>query len=250
MLHLALKPRIWPCYNLLHSCISILQQVELRILYLASSLTEIAFVIFHPRNSSFSPMKKFAQLLPTTAFASDNQFINISNPDPFTLLKLISTKYVFPKSCSQIPIPIQFFCQPNLIKSHKFNRSFQIEKRPKKSPQLFKAQNWWWNRWQFSAFEIQIFCLTGRALSYLYWKIQNPTPRRKIEFLTDCCFNFQFNLGANEYINSNVHRTASQWRKKERKKERELSEKKERELSEQYDSNLFELTIVVTSASG
>ena len=131
MLHLALKPRIWPCYNLLHSCISILQQVELRILYLASSLTEIAFVIFHPRNSSFSPMKKFAQLLPTTAFASDNQFINISNPDPFTLLKLISTKYVFPKSCSQIPIPIQFFCQPNLIKSHKFNRSFQIEKRPK-----------------------------------------------------------------------------------------------------------------------
>ena len=40
-------------------------------------------------------MKKFAQLLPTTARA-DNQFINISNPDPFTLLKLISTKYVFP----------------------------------------------------------------------------------------------------------------------------------------------------------
>ena len=204
-----------------------LQQVELCILYLASSLTEIAFVIFHPRNSSFSPMKKFAQLLPTTAFASDNQFINISNPDPFTLLKLISTKYVFPKSCSQIPIPIQFFCQPNLIKSHKFNRSFQIEKRPKKSPQLFKAQNWWWNWWQFSAFEIQIFCLTGRALSYLYWKIQNPTPRRKIEFLTDCCFNFQFNLGANEYINSNVHRTASQWRKKERKKESCQKRKKE-----------------------
>ena len=33
-------------------------------------------------------------------------------------------------------------------------------------------------------------------------KIQNPTPRRKIEFLTDCCFNFQFNLRNNEYINS------------------------------------------------
>ena len=131
MSYLALNPGFGPgkiCFILVFV---FLQQVELRILYLASSLTEIAFVIFHPRNSSFSPMKKFAQLLPTTAFASDNQFINISNPDPFTLLKLISTKYVFPKSCSQIPIPIQFFCQPNLIKSHKFNRSFQIEKRPK-----------------------------------------------------------------------------------------------------------------------
>ena len=157
--------------------------------------------------SSFS--KKFAQLLPATA--SDNQFINISNPDPFTLLKLISTKYVFPKSCSQIPIPIQFFCQPNLIESEalKFNRSFHLEKKRTKSDlKLFKAQLIMMklNEWEFSAFEIQIFCLTGRSLSYLYWKIQNPTPRRKIEFLTDCCFNFQFNLGANEYINSNVHR--------------------------------------------
>ena len=46
------------------------------------------------------------------------------------------------------------------------------------------------------------FSVSLVALSYLYWKIQNPTPRRKIEFLTDCCFNFQFNLPANEYINS------------------------------------------------
>ena len=99
------------------------------------SLTEIAFVIFHPRNSSFSLMKKFAQLLPAT----DNQFINISNPDPFTLLKLISTKYVFPKSCSQIPIPIQFFCQPNFIESHKFNRSFHLEKGQQKSPPTIQS---------------------------------------------------------------------------------------------------------------
>ena len=145
------------------------------------TLIEIAFVIFHTRNfncicvcificicicilcctsciwpagsdrncfchlspeefSSFS--KKFAQLLPATA--SDNQFINISNPDPFTLLKLISTKYVFPKSCSQIPIPIQFFCQPNFIELHEFNKSFHLEKGQKNSLNYPKLC-WWWN---------------------------------------------------------------------------------------------------------
>ena len=123
--------------------------------------------------------------------------------------------------------PYPIFLPAKFDQITQIQQKFSNWKKAKKSPQLFKAQNWWWNRWQFSAFEIQIFCLTGRALSYLYWKIQNPTPRRKIEFLTDCCFNFQFNLGANEYINSNVHRTASQWRKKERKKESCQKRKKE-----------------------
>ena len=96
------KRRYWPWHKLLKLCLQIYMCISITCWGAAhlvfgrfSSLTEIAFVIFHRRNSSFSLMKKFAQLLPTTARA-DNQFINISNPDPFTLLKLISTKYVFP----------------------------------------------------------------------------------------------------------------------------------------------------------
>ena len=103
------------------------------------TLTEIAFVIFHPRNSSFCRIL-YEKVRSTVAHyrgaASDNQFINISNPDPFTPLKLISTKYVFPKSCSQIPIPIQFFCQ---ILSNQRRTNLTELFIVKKSPQLFKA---------------------------------------------------------------------------------------------------------------
>ena len=101
------------------------------------TLTEIAFVIFHPRNSSFCRIL-YEKVRSTVAHgaASDNQFINISNPDPFTPLKLISTKYVFPKSCSQIPIPIQFFCQ---IWSNQRRTNLTELFIVKKSPQLFKA---------------------------------------------------------------------------------------------------------------
>ena len=173
-------------------------------------------------------MKKFAQLLPTTARA-DNQFINISNPDPFTLLKLISTKYVFPNHV------------------HKFQ-----------SLSNFSASQIWWNQppyhfgWKKNCFlqnlvvdeytesmsiwNTEFLSHWSLPLSYLYWKIQKPTPRRKIEFLTDCCFNFQFNLRGNEYINSNAHNAPlfDWWRKNERM--REMSELK---------SDLFELAFVI-----
>ena len=107
------------------------------------------------------------------------------------------------------PYPIFLPAKFDRIRGAQIQQKFSSwKKRTKSDLKLFKAQLMMMklNEWEFSAFEIQIFCLTGRSLSYLYWKIQNPTPRRKIEFLTDCCFNFQFNLGANEYINSNVHR--------------------------------------------
>ena len=81
--------------------------------------------------SSFSTtIKKFAQLLPS-ATASDNQFINISNPDPFTLLKLISTKYVFPKSCSQIPIPIFLPAKFDRIRGAQIQQKFSSWKKAK-----------------------------------------------------------------------------------------------------------------------
>ena len=65
--------------------------------------------------------KKFAQLLPT---GPDNQFINISNPDPFTLLKLISTKYVFSQITftNSYPYPIFLPAKYNQARSIKMER--------------------------------------------------------------------------------------------------------------------------------
>ena len=140
-------------------------------------------------------------------------------------------KIRFPESRSQIPIPVQFFCQPDLMKS----------------TILFWFERWLKNCFiqnsvddeyteSMSIWNTDFLSHWSLSLSYLYWKIQKPTPRRKIEFLTDCCFNFQFNLRSNEYINSNAPNAPlfNWWRKSERMKE--MSELK---------SDLFELAFVI-----
>ena len=160
-------------------------------------------------------MKKFAQLLPTTR--ADNQFINISNPDPFTLLKLISTKYVFPNHVHKFQ-SLSNFSASQIWWNQPY---FLVWKMVKK---LFHSKlSWWWIHWVNVNLKYRFsVSLVALSLSYLYWKIQKPTPRRKIEFLTDCCFNFQFNLRGNEYINSNAPNAPLfdwWWRKNEQMKE-------------------------------
>ena len=107
-------------YNMLRSCASCIWPVLLP--------DRNCFCHLSPEEFKLFSDEKVRSTVARNRAASDNQFINISNPDPFTLLKLISTKYVFPKSCSQIPIPIQFFCQPNFIELHEFNKSFHLQK--------------------------------------------------------------------------------------------------------------------------
>ena len=199
-------------YNMLRSCASCIWPVLLP--------DRNCFCHLSPEEFKLFSDEKVRSTVARNRAASDNQFINISNPDPFTLLKLISTKYVFPKSCSQIPIPIQFFCQPNFIEigGAQIQQKISSWKGPKKIPLNYPKLGLWWNSMDGNFLHLKSrfsVSLVPLSLSYLYWKIQNPTPRRKIEFLTDCCFNFQFNLRGNEYINSNVHRGARWWRKKQ-----------------------------------
>ena len=250
MSHLALKSMLCPCYNLFNFCICISTTGWATHLVFGQLLDRNCFCHLSPEEFKLFSDEKVRSTVAHNRVRSWQSIYQYFKSRSLHATQINFDKIRFSQIMFTNSDPYPIFLPAKFDQITQIQQKFSNWKKAKKIPSIIQSS-------ELMMKPMAVFCIWNtdflshwsRSLSYLYWKIQNPTPRRKIEFLTDCCFNFQFNLGANEYINSNVHCTAIQWRKKERRKESCQKRKKER-CQKQPDSNLFELTIVVTSTSG